>query len=192
MSCKPFDAYIMKYMDGEINDLERTQLMRHISECSMCNLEFQQLTSIMGVLNEQSNIEPPDDFEAAVMHKVNLLDIYNKKQKEKKLMLLYFISSMTLTFLVLALGVIFKRHVLDFMLSIGVPADAAYGVYGVLARVDSFIKIAAVVITYINKTFADFYYLLVGLFAIVFMSKLYEYSAVQRFNNKESVVIKNK
>lgn len=191
MNCEPFSTLIMKYMDGEINDVEHGQLKHHLSECNVCNKEFTELKNVMDVLDNKDVIEPPSDFEKTVMQKIELLDIYNKKLKEKKLMALYFIWSMAFTILAVLAAVLFRDNILGFMLSAGVPIAVSYTIYSVLTSIGSFIELAVSLITYLKSALNDFYYLLVGLVAITFMSKFHEISLLHRRDTKAASVAKS-
>lgn len=191
MNCEPFSTLIMKYMDGEINDVEHGQLKHHLSECNVCNKEFTELKNVMDVLDNKDVIEPPSDFEKTVMQKIELLDIYNKKLKEKKLMALYFIWSMAFTILAVLAAVLFRDNILGFMLSTGVPITVSYTIYSVLTSIGSFIELAVSLITYLKSALNDFYYLLVGLVAITFMSKFHEISLLHRRDTKAASVAKS-
>ncbi|NLD46590.1 MAG: hypothetical protein GX660_05250, partial [Clostridiaceae bacterium] len=155
MSCKPYDEFIMKYIDGELNDIEQAKLIQHVSECEACRSEFEDLKNVLGALEKSKELEPPADLQTSIMAKVCAIDIYNKKSREKKLMMLYFISTITLTILILSLALIFKNNILDLMLYMEVPVEAAYWTYGVLTRISAEAAMIYGYVLYFKNLLAD-------------------------------------
>ncbi|HPD00272.1 MAG TPA: zf-HC2 domain-containing protein [Acetivibrio sp.] len=182
MSCEQFEDSIMKHIDGEINDIENNRLMKHLRECAECSRKLEELKSIMGTLEQTDVIEPPFDLEQTVMEKVKKLDVYNKKLKEKKLMMSYFAALMIFTVILLLSAILFRENLSEFMLFIGIPKPVTYMVYGYLTGLGSFIVMVASCIKELKDEIADFNYLLAGLFAIVLITKIYEINSAQRKN----------
>lgn len=187
MSCKPYDESIMKYIDGELNDIEQARLMRHVSECEACRSELEDLKNLFDALEKNEELEPPADMQASIMEKVCALDIYNKKLKVKKLAMVCFASTAAITTLILALALVFRNNILDLMLNMGVPVKAAYWTYGMLARISAEISLIYGYVSYIKNLLADFYYIFAGLFIIALMSKIYEINGIGKINNGSRV-----
>ncbi|TYQ17664.1 UNVERIFIED_CONTAM: hypothetical protein Cloal_0022 [Acetivibrio alkalicellulosi] len=188
MSCEPFEILMMKHMDGDITDIEYKKLKKHIDECSTCKNEFDTFENICYELKEPL-IDPPLAFETEVMKKLENLNLYNKKLKEKRILAAYFISSMLFSILAICIAVIYKEHVYNFMIYINIPLGFASNIYGLLERIAVFFDIASTFIFYLNSIFVDMLYLLIGLVSIIFMSKIYESAQVAkvRKNSKKTV-----
>ncbi len=180
MSCTPYDIYIMKHMDGELNDPERVKLMQHIAECSECKKEFDEFNSIKSVLELENIVEPPDNFQSVVMQKIDSLKMYGKKIKERNLMIMYFITSMGLTLMLIAVSVLFRNNLLNIMVEFDLPLPIVYGVYEFLTKIATGIKL----LQYLTDGMTEYYYILVGLFSIVVMSKIYEANNNNRINEQ--------
>lgn len=191
MNCKAYNEHIMKYMDKVITAAEQIELDKHLQECDACSLEFNELKSIVNVLEEESSVEPPEDFEDIVMKKINVLQIYNKKQREKRLLASYFVASIAFTVISLLLAVLFRENILGFMLAVGMPDWLAYTVYGFLTRIDLLIVYVVYGMTSLKIVFSDFYYLLIGLFVITLMSKMYEIKSIGSNNKATTVSLEN-
>ncbi|ODM27524.1 zf-HC2 domain-containing protein [Acetivibrio mesophilus] len=179
MNCERYNEYIMKYMDGVITEAEQIELDKHLKQCNACNLEFSELKSIVSVLEEEIPIEPPADFENTVMKKINALNIYDKKQRRKKVLISYFMFGFAFWVVSLMFAVFCRESILGLMLGVGLPESFSYSVYGLLTRIDLLIAFVVYGTTSLKSAFSDFYYLLIGLFVIVLMSKMYEINSVR-------------
>ncbi len=96
MKCEEASVWIMKYFDKELNDIEVGQLKQHLKGCMTCNTEFEELNGILGVLEEERGIEPPEGFETLVMGKIKALTVERKKRTDRFFIILYAVSSMIL------------------------------------------------------------------------------------------------
>ena len=74
MDCKMSDMLIMKYMDGEINEMEAGMLNAHILECEACRKEFYFYDTMVKGFETLPEIEAPQNFEMEVMSKIKALD----------------------------------------------------------------------------------------------------------------------
>lgn len=79
MSCQNCSEAMMRFFDGNLNDIETAQMKQHLKTCQKCSDEFESLNSILCVLETDSIIEPPQDFEEQVMAKINGLEPESKK-----------------------------------------------------------------------------------------------------------------
>lgn len=93
MNCKLSSEYIMKYFDKDVNDIETAHMKQHFKTCKKCSMEFEELSSIFGALENDSIIEPPQDFELNVMEKVNTVELVRKKRNDRFLIALYSLVS---------------------------------------------------------------------------------------------------
>lgn len=70
MQCKEIDNLIMKYLDGNISELEMEQIIKHKDKCTRCNMEFELLRDAIDIIEEMPEIEVPDGFEVRVMNTI--------------------------------------------------------------------------------------------------------------------------
>ncbi|GAE87410.1 zf-HC2 domain-containing protein [Acetivibrio straminisolvens] len=185
MNCELYKEYIMKYMDKVITEAEQIELDKHLEQCNACSMEFNQLKSIVTVLEEESVVEPPRDFENMVMKKINMLKIYHKKQDKKRALLSYSVLFSGFTATVLMFAVLYRESVLGLLLGMGMSEPLSYAVYGFLTRIHLMIVYAAYVIKNGKTAFSDFYYLLIGLNVIALISKMYEIKPVKATQKSE-------
>ncbi|HHW48711.1 MAG TPA: hypothetical protein GXX14_08870 [Clostridiaceae bacterium] len=89
MNCEQSQELMMKYFDGNLNDIESRQFKQHLVVCGKCNEDFKKLDSILNSLENAAIAEPPQDFEANVMEKVRAFEMEEKKKTGNMLMLLY-------------------------------------------------------------------------------------------------------
>jgi len=79
MKCYDSQNYMMKFFDRNLNDIEEAQLKQHLKICKNCSNEFVSLKEIFAVVEQDSEIEPPEDFERQVMCRIkNETDMYKK------------------------------------------------------------------------------------------------------------------
>jgi predicted anti-sigma-YlaC factor YlaD len=67
MQCKQIDELMMKYLDGNISELELEQLYRHNQKCAACAEEFEILKDAIFEIEELPDIEPPAGLTANIM-----------------------------------------------------------------------------------------------------------------------------
>jgi len=173
MNCSQFSDYIMRYLDGELDDSEYSQLIHHINKCSVCCEEFQQYSSIFKTLEKDKSIEPPENFEVEVMNKVRLIDEAAKKRKEKRIVLLYLLFSIILSMGIVICSVVFKDFILEFMKYVGIPTEISYSVYGIFRNLEYTIKTLVRIGYCFNSMLGDIYYMFIGLFVIAAISRVY-------------------
>lgn len=89
MNCELSKDYIMKYFDGERNDIEEVQFKQHLKSCSSCNDEFSCMEEIFKAIETQTEVEPPANFEAMVMEKVGVIEKQRSETYSKRIVLLY-------------------------------------------------------------------------------------------------------
>jgi len=89
MNCDTAKDYIMKYFDGEMNEAEELQFREHLKHCGSCRDEFNCMKAIFTTLENSTEIEPPDDFEARVMEKVNAIEERRREKSAKMIVWLY-------------------------------------------------------------------------------------------------------
>ena len=70
MRCNDSQNFMMKFLDKEINDIEEAQLKQHLKTCTNCSEEFSNLKEVFSYIEEDTAIEPPDNFEHQVMSRI--------------------------------------------------------------------------------------------------------------------------
>lgn len=139
MNCEKYKDYIMKHMDKTITEMEQIELDEHLKRCSECRLEYDELKNIVSVLEERSCVEPPADFENMVMKKINVLDIYHKKQRKKRILIYGFAFIFAFMTVLLMFAALCRESILGLLLAAGVSESLSYAVYGFLTRMDLFL-----------------------------------------------------
>lgn len=89
MNCEAAKEYIMKYFDGEQNGSDEPQFRQHLMTCVSCREEFNCMKAIFRTLETKEEIEPPENFEALVMDKVNVIAKERREKSEKRIVWLY-------------------------------------------------------------------------------------------------------
>lgn len=89
MNCEISKDYMMKYFDGERNDIEEARFRQHLKNCGKCSEEFNCMAEIFSTLETAETVEPPEGFEAKVMEKVNTVENARREQSSRMLVLLY-------------------------------------------------------------------------------------------------------
>lgn len=113
MNCNLSKDQMMKYFDGELNDLEEAQFRQHLKSCKSCNEEFNCMENIFASLEKQPDIEPPSDFEAMVMEKVNVIE-KNKNEKNSRWIVLIYNAATLLSIILLLVFVADLKQVSVF------------------------------------------------------------------------------
>lgn len=166
MNCKLSDEYMMKYFDGELNDIENAQLRQHMKTCKRCSQEFGGLDEIVKMLETDSLIEPPEDFEMKVMEKISTLEVSRSKATSRGLVLLY--NFTTLVSVVLLLVFVAGLKEINLFGAFSSFSDFTAGIYAfatdafnmVWGIVKAFIQVAVILV----KTY---YYVFITLLALL-------------------------
>ena len=83
MNCKSANDYMMRYFDGNLDADRNAKLKQHLGSCEACREEFNQLNEIFSFLEKDDTVEPSEDFESAVMEKIEQLGpVYKAKGKK--------------------------------------------------------------------------------------------------------------
>lgn len=170
-------------MDGNISEHEQNQLTEHVGCCNLCKDEYAKYSLILDVLNEKNETEPPETFESEVMQKIRLINLYEKKSKEKKLLKLYFAAGLIFTFMLFLAGTAFKEQLLAIMIYINIPSQYAYSAYRFLELSWIFFNMVKNVLIYLCLYISELYFTLIGLAVLAFVSKIYK-----RENKKSKTV----
>ncbi|HEX2925431.1 MAG TPA: zf-HC2 domain-containing protein [Ruminiclostridium sp.] len=82
MNCNQSQNLMMKYFDRDLNDIEEAQLKQHLKSCSNCSEEFSNFKQIFTEIEQDPEIEPPEDFELQVMDRIEKETFMYKKPKD--------------------------------------------------------------------------------------------------------------
>ena len=86
LACEKYGELMMKYMDGLLDDFDQMNLDKHIEACEACREDFaiykEMLTGFDN--NNEEIIEAPEGFVAAVMEKVEDINLYFPKTVRDK------------------------------------------------------------------------------------------------------------
>jgi hypothetical protein len=67
MQCRQISNLAMKYFDGNINEIELEQLLKHNQKCSDCAEEFEALKDAIYEIETLPEIDPPLELTANIM-----------------------------------------------------------------------------------------------------------------------------
>jgi predicted anti-sigma-YlaC factor YlaD len=99
----------MKFFDKELNDIEEAQLKQHLKNCKNCSEEFNSLKEIFDIVEQDSGIEPPEDFELQVMSRIaNEAKIYKKSSDNNLFVYNTLLVSISLVFVIIFAGTIWE------------------------------------------------------------------------------------
>ena len=62
MKCETIRNMMSSYIDKDLNDIDKIELEKHLSECKQCKEEYESLLDIMTVCANLEEIELPQDF----------------------------------------------------------------------------------------------------------------------------------
>jgi anti-sigma factor RsiW len=186
MNCQTSNDYIMKYFDGEINDLEEAQFRQHLKTCPKCSEEFNCMSEIFGSLETAETIEPPEGFEASVMEKVNKVELARKERNSRMLVLLYnAATAVSILLLMIFVADLKQVSVFNAFEKIGQyfgsftsAAAAVFGVVGDILRILT--GVAGVILDVAVSIVKSYYYVFITLIGLLLaIQRLYAYVAAQ-------------
>ncbi|MFZ5354319.1 MAG: anti-sigma factor family protein [Bacillota bacterium] len=70
MQCREIDNLVMKYLDGNISEIEMEIVKRHNEKCEKCSMEFNILSDAIYTLEELPDIDVPEGFTVKVMNSI--------------------------------------------------------------------------------------------------------------------------
>ena len=97
MNCSESNDYMMRYFDGNQNDIENAQLKQHLKSCNRCSEYLDSLKEIFCVIETDNAIEPPPDFEINIMKRIDALELTRKKRADGILIFIYSFVTVILT-----------------------------------------------------------------------------------------------
>lgn len=107
MKCVDSKNYIMKFFDRELNDIEEAHLKQHLKTCKDCSEEFNSLKEIFDIVEQESEIEPPEDFEIQVMSRIaKETKMYKNNNENTSSVYSILLVSVSLIFVIIFSGVL--------------------------------------------------------------------------------------
>lgn len=186
MNCQTSNDYIMKYFDGEINDIEEAQFRQHLKTCSKCSEEFKCMSEIFGSLEAANTVEPPEGFEASVMEKVDKVVLARREKNSRMLVLLYNAATVVSIILLMVFVADLKQvSVFNAFEKIGQYfgsfTSAAGAVLGVVGDIFQLLAgVVGVILDVSVSVVKSYYYIFVTLIGLLLaIQKLYAYVAAQ-------------
>lgn len=70
MNCEKAKELLSLYIDGILDENERTLLEKHLKQCPDCMEEHDKLVAAINALNKLEELEPPDTLKGSIMKKV--------------------------------------------------------------------------------------------------------------------------
>lgn len=173
MNCETSKDYIMKYFDGERNNIEEAQFRQHLEICPDCSNEFHCMENIFTALETKVELEPPADFETCVMDRVASIEKERKEKSSKRIVWLYNASTLLSIILLLIFVADLKQvSILSAFDKIagyfGSFSSAAAAVAGVVKDLFGLISNALIVVADVAfSIIKSYYYVFLALIIIV-------------------------
>jgi len=70
MKCETIRSMISSYIDKDLNDIEKTELEKHIAECQQCREEYEAMLDIIAVCSNLEELELPQSFRTELHQKL--------------------------------------------------------------------------------------------------------------------------
>ncbi len=77
MKCETIRNMISSYIDKDLNDIEKTELEKHLAECEQCREEYESMLDIIAVCGNLEEIELPQNFRTELHQRL----VEEKKKK---------------------------------------------------------------------------------------------------------------
>lgn len=62
MNCEETQALFSLYLDGELDELRRKVVTRHLQQCACCNQESAALAKTVRIIQAMAGVEPTRDY----------------------------------------------------------------------------------------------------------------------------------
>lgn len=169
MKCNEAQDYMMKYFDKNINDIEEAQLRQHMKYCTKCSEEFLSLKEIFTDIEQDSVIEPPEDFELQVMSRIEKEAVKYTKPKENAYVYNVLLVAVSFIFVIIFGGILYEavNQPLELFQKVQIAIDLAREFFSDAFTMAKGIGIAAMSVTAsIYKTYY-YAYILLGILLLV-------------------------
>lgn len=193
MTCRDSGDFMMRYFDGETNDIETAQLKQHLKTCKKCSEEYENLNEVFSFLETDIEIEPPQDFEASVMSRINVFELERKKKTERALFILYGAATAVLAALSIFFIIEIKDMIFRAMEHAGGNLVVTYVLYGFLRKLNGLADKGADALIQVGIVINNLYYYILAVGALLLLmakpnsigiGKNMEISAARNANKK--------
>ncbi len=171
MRCKESQNYMMKFFDKEINDIEEAQLKQHLKNCMNCSKEFDSLNDIFASIEQDSDIEPPEDFEHQVMCRIQReTKMYKKSNEDNSFVFNILLIAVSFIFVIFFGGILWE--------SLSSPINVFYAFDAIVESLKIFFSAAVsmvkgiliAIVGFTASIYKNYYYAYIVLGIILFMS----------------------
>ncbi len=70
MKCNRIQEMFSDYMENAMDARSCVEFEQHLTECACCSMDYDRFTQTVTMLDEMPEVEPPADFHASVMARV--------------------------------------------------------------------------------------------------------------------------
>lgn len=191
MKCDACSEYLMRYFDKELNDIETAQFKQHLKVCRSCREEYDTLNAILGIIEIDGVLTPPDNFESKVMSKISSFNEKRKRTIEIAITVLYNIGAIAASIL-LVIYVANVKHV-----NFGNMFKDLSNIFKYLGTVDNVklpewntvfntaITAGKSIINTITWVVSNYYYVIVSLLAALILIQKLFFMVVQHEGRKQ-------
>ena len=186
MNCEVSNDYLMEHFDGEMNDIAEAQFKQHLKNCRKCSEDFSCMSEVFNSLKTMDMVEPPADFEAKVMEKVDKIELTRKEKDARMLVILYNAATVVSMILLMVFVADLKlvsifdaiERISGYLGSFSSVAAAVFGVLGDICRLIS--GVLGVLFQIAVSIVKSYYYVFITLLALLFaVQKLFTFVAAQ-------------
>ncbi|MDP4092480.1 MAG: zf-HC2 domain-containing protein [Bacillota bacterium] len=169
MNCIMSEEYIMKYFDGNINDIEQAQLKQHIKTCKSCHESFNSMSEIFGLIREEADIEPPVNFEASVMQKLRTFEENRKIRRERILFAIYALVTVALGILTFVFILGERQAILKALSTAGANPGVMRVIYYIVDKFYAAIDLVKGFFVELSMIVSNIYYYLIAAFTLAYI-----------------------
>lgn len=177
MKCSESQNYMMKFFDREINDIEEAQFKQHLKTCTKCSQEFLSMRDIFADMEQDTAIEPPEDFELQVMNRIEKeVVLYKRPGNDNNFVYNILLVAMSLVFVSLFGGILWEalNKPLVLLQNVQMLTDLAKDFYSSALTMLKGMSIAIVAVTAsVYKTYY-YAYILLGILLLVVQKALFK------------------
>ncbi|MDF2984793.1 MAG: hypothetical protein K0R50_303 [Eubacterium sp.] len=170
MKCNESQVLMMKFFDRNINDIEEALLKQHIRTCTKCSEEFLSLKEIFSEIEQDSAIEPPEDFELQVMSRIEKETVmYSKPTQQNDFVYNILLVAVSFIFVILFGGILWEavKHPLALYQDVQIATEIAKEFLSAAVTMVKGIGIAVMGVTAsLYKTYY-YAYILLGILLLV-------------------------
>ena len=113
MKCKEAFELMSLYFDNEIEETDKIELFKHISNCEQCKADFDNLEQMINSVNNLPLLELPENFHSELMEKIkdeNKVISFENKIAKKAIYKKYMAIAVVLFVLIIVGGNVFLKN----------------------------------------------------------------------------------